>query len=323
MFSDCVFEISNCFGFRIWDFGFSNMRLLVTGSDGMVASRFLELYGGNYETYASTHDEMDITDLARVEKVFMKFKPDAVLHSAAYTDIGGAEKERGDEEGSVWDINVNGTMNLVSACKRMGVYMCYISSDYVFEATAEKPGPYSEEDEPAKGYESLNWYGWTKLMGEKVVKYCGQRCSIVRISYPYRASFDGKLDYTRKILKLYDEGKLYPMFDDQVITPSFIDEISAALVKILGRRRRGVFHIASHDSTTPYHLACYLIERMRGEKNCVASSSVEDYLEKYPDVHFPMFGGLDCRGTEKALKVEFMGWREAIDEFARQSFAIL
>lgn len=295
-------------------------KLYVTGSKGMVGSRFLDLASKKYKILAPEIDQLDITDKGAVDSFFSKEKPDFVVHFAAFTDVGAAEEERGDESGPCWKINVIGTENLARASKKYNAFMVYISTDMVFPGSENEPGPYSEDDKPEENPDKVTWYGYTKGQGEKVVReILNPNFAILRIIYPVRAKFDRKLDYIRKPLSLFDEGKLYPMFADQQVSISFIDEIVKTLDKIVSGRKTGIFHASSKDTTSPYELISYAIEKLRGVKDAVQKSSLKEFLKNVDNpVRYPMYGGLKVAATEKKLGVKFSTWKQIVDTIASQ-----
>ncbi|MGD8744186.1 MAG: sugar nucleotide-binding protein, partial [Candidatus Woesebacteria bacterium] len=120
------------------------MKLFVTGSDGLVGSRFLELKGDSFEITALEIDDLDLTDKERVKDYFSKNSFDGLVHFAAYTDVGKAEEHRGNRQEACWRVNVNGTRNLVEAINPIKTHFVYISTDMVFSGSEEDPGPYSE-----------------------------------------------------------------------------------------------------------------------------------------------------------------------------------
>jgi dTDP-4-dehydrorhamnose reductase len=295
--------------------------IYVTGSKGMVGSRFLELTSKKYKILSPEIDELDITNKDAVDSYFDKERPDYLIHLAAFTDVGAAEKERGDKNGMCWKINVEGTKNLAYASEKFGTFMVYISTDMVFPGSKEKPGPYKEDDKPEKNPDKVTWYGYTKGQGEKaVIETLQDRCAILRIIYPVRAKFDQKLDYIRKPLSLFDDGKLYPMFTDQQVSITFIDEIVQALEKIVSTRKSGIFHASSSDTTTPYELISYVIKKARGVDNAVQKSSLKEFLKKADSpVRYPMYGGLKTERTEKEMGIRFSTWRGIVDRVTKKS----
>lgn len=299
-------------------------KIYVTGGSGLVGSRFVELYSQKYNLLTPDYPKVDITKKDDVDKLLKKEKPDAIVHLAAYTNVGEGEKQRGDKSGGCWQINVEGTRNLVSSLDPNKTQYIHVSTDMVFGGSAEDPGPYPENYLPGSDVFKLTWYGYTKAVAEREIrKSLGENSAIVRIIYPVRAKYDPKMDYLAKPLSLFDEGKLYPLFDDQQVSIAFIDEVAQALDKIIERNLKGTFHVSSRDTTTPYELISYLIEKARGKTGVVKSSSLKDFLKTVDNpVRYPMYGGLKVEKTEETLGMKFRTWKEIVDEIVRQQKSI-
>jgi dTDP-4-dehydrorhamnose reductase len=297
------------------------MKLFVTGSDGLVGSRFLELKGDSFEITALEIDDLDLTDKERVKDYFSKNSFDGLVHFAAYTDVGKAEEQRGNRQEACWRVNVEGTRNLVEAINPIKTHFVYISTDMVFSGSEEDPGPYSENHQIEEYENKVTWYGFSKGQGERVVrKVLDDNMTILRLIYPVRAKYEKKLDYLRKPLKLFDEGKLYPLFNDQQISITFIDELSAVIEKILKDSHFGTFHASSKDMTNPHEIVSYLIKRVRESDATIESTTVEEFLKRtsFPSVRYPKHGGLQTGLTEKELGMDFGTWREIVDKLIEQ-----
>lgn len=295
-------------------------HFLVFGTPGLVGSRFVDLIASERQPITPEVHEVDITDKSSLAAFFQENEKsfDVVINFAAYTDVNGAEKEKGNEKGLVWQVNVDGAGNVAEMAQKHNKFLVHISTDFVFSGSDENSGPYLEDAKLPETSDKIGWYGWTKLMGEKKVKEVGGRYSIVRISYPFRSHYTQKNDMARKILSLYDEGKLYPMFTDQVMTPTFIDEAVSAIEEICELEKEGIYHLVSSNTTTFYEFASYLLEKARGVKDAVKKGSLKKYLKESGRTPISRLGGLDSRKTQKELGMKFKTWQQAVDEFVEQ-----
>ncbi len=133
------------------------LRWFVTGAGGQLATAFTRVLEG--EVFLSREDALDIRDAEAVRAAVHGFAPDVLLHTAAYTDVDGAEADPETAEA----VNVLGTRNLVSAVRGTHTTLVYFSSDYVFDGA--KGSPYVESD----ATNPLSVYGRTKLAGEEEV----------------------------------------------------------------------------------------------------------------------------------------------------------
>ena len=283
----------------------------------MVGSFFVENYSKKYQIIAPEYPQIDLTKKGTFENIIKEEKPGVILHFAAFTDVGGAESQRGDKNGSCWKINVEGTKNLASLAKEVNSHFFHISTDYVFPGSEEDPGPHKESDIPEANSSKLTWYGFTKAEAERVVNgILGRKRTILRLVYPVRARYPAKLDYLRKPLNLFDQGKLYPLFNDQQVTITYIDEACLALEKIIDEKLYGNFHASTPDVSTPFELVSYLIEKARGVQNAVKVSSLDEFLKSSGSspVRYSKYGGLKVEETEKVLGIKFSPWRKVIDQ---------
>lgn len=292
-------------------------KVFVTGGSGLVGSFFVENYSQKYNIIAPNYPEIDLTKKETFEYIIKKEKPDIIVHFAAYTDVSQAESQRDDRDSSCWQVNVEGTRNLVSLAKELGCHFIHISTDYVFPGSEENTGPHSESDLPETDSSKVTWYGFTKAEAERVVNnILGKERTILRLVYPVRAKYPSKLDYIRKPLSLFDQGKLYPLFTDQQVSITYIDEACMTVNKIIEGKYYGIFHASTPDTTTPYELINYVVEKTRGVKNAVKSASLDEFLKSSGSspVRYQKFGGLKVEKTQKVLGIKFSPWHQVIDK---------
>jgi len=151
------------------------LKLLVTGCRGQLGSDLLKLPADEFNIIGVDLEDFDIRDKVSVDRCFASHNPDIVLHTAAYTDVDGCEKNRE----LAWDINVTGTSNLAVACREIEAKMVYYSTDYVFDG--QKKSAYIESDQSAP----KTVYGKSKLAGEESVMTTLDDYVILRIAWLY------------------------------------------------------------------------------------------------------------------------------------------
>ncbi len=145
------------------------MKILLTGGNGRLGTELRQLIPG---IVAPGSSELDITDLASVLEVVRRERPDLIVHAAAYTNVGGAEKDRE----KCWAVNVEGTRHMAQAANDSGAKLLHISTDYVFDGEV---GNYRESDTPGP---VVNYYSLTKLVAEEAAR-AATRHLIVRTSF--------------------------------------------------------------------------------------------------------------------------------------------
>ena len=145
------------------------MKILLTGGNGRLGTELKALIPG---MVAPGSSELDITDLGSVLDVVRRERPDLIVHAAAYTNVGGAEKDRE----KCWAVNVEGTRHLAQAANEVGAKLLHVSTDYVFGG---EQGNYRESDTPGP---VVNYYSLTKLVAEEAAR-AATRHLIVRTSF--------------------------------------------------------------------------------------------------------------------------------------------
>ena len=291
------------------------MKYLVVGATGLMGDTFMRT---TPDAIGVDEKTLDIISKEQINDYFEKEKEkfDTVINFAAFTNVDGAEAERGNEDGLVWRLNVEGPKFLAEAAKKYDKFLIHISTDFVFEGTKEIPGPYSEEAEAASSPDRLGWYGWTKNRAEVEVMKANPDASVVRTAYPFRVDlFAAKKDYAHGIISLFEEDKLYPMFTDQKLTVTFLEDQIEALKKLAGVGKGGIYHVVNSGVTTPHEFASYLLEKYAGKRVKVEEGLMEEFLKAPGRTPRPRLGGLETKKTERVLGMEFRSWKEAVDEF--------
>jgi dTDP-4-dehydrorhamnose reductase len=156
------------------------------------------------------------------------YRPELVLHAAAWTDVDGAEA---DEEGAL-RANVEGTRNVAA----LGAPVVYFSTDYVFDG--EKTRPYTESDDPRP----LSAYGRSKLLGEQEV---GDGW-VVRTSWLFGSTGH---NFVRTMLRLGAEREEVRVVDDQHGCPTYVGHLAEAVPAVV-RLPGGVWHLAAEGECT-------------------------------------------------------------------------
>ena len=209
------------------------LRWFVTGAGGQLATAFAKTLEG--EVFLSGEAALDIRDADAVYAAVHGFAPDIVLHTAAYTDVDGAQADPARAEA----VNVEGTRNVVQAVRGTHTTVVYISSDYVFDGA--KGSPYVESDPT----HPLNVYGRTKLAGEgEVLSWV--RGIVVRTAWLFS---DTGSNFVKSILAVAAEkaaaGEPLRVVYDQVGSPTYAGHLAAAVDEALRRGvAPGLYHMA-------------------------------------------------------------------------------
>jgi dTDP-4-dehydrorhamnose reductase len=290
-------------------------RLAIIGGSGFIGSEVVKNFKGKYEVLDPDQDELDIRKAAEVEEWIKNSKADVIFLLAAYTDVKGAQEN----PDLAREINVNGVRNVAVAAKKYGKHVVYMSTGFVFTGRSDYPGPYSENDDPRKcNPQDRGVYAETKLEGEEVLqKVMGDdNYTIIRIDFPFGNENFLQKDY---LLKLLNQAKTIPLFDDQQITPTYIPDLIYVLEFIAEKRPVGIFHVATPDLTSPYRFALEASQLLRIPLE-IRKSSVFDYLDEQTKnnkkVLWSLIGGLRVEKIEKLVGRKMRTSSEALKDFA-------
>ncbi len=254
------------------------MRVFVTGVGGQLgydvmnelAKRGHEGIGSDIREGSSfsNYKRLDITDPEAVDKVISEVKPDAVIHCAAWTAVDDAEDE--DKKPLVKRINVDGTRNIASVCKKLGIKMMYISTDYVFDGQGTEPWK-----PDCKAYAPQNYYGETKLGGELAVSQALDKFFIVRIAWVFGQN--GK-NFIRTMLSLADRGlKELKVVDDQIGTPTYTYDLARLLVDMIETEKYGYYHATNEGGYISWADFAEEIFRQAGREMVVHRVTTAEY----------------------------------------------
>lgn len=223
------------------------MKALITGGSGQLGYDIARLLKeNNAMMYAPTHEEMDITNKDNVMSVFDSFKPDVVFHCAAYTAVDKAEEDKE----KCYNINVNGTKNIVDASNIYDTKVVYISTDYVFHG--DKNGIYETNDIT----NPINYYGYTKYLGEQeVIKNSNNL--VVRISWVF--GINGK-NFVKTMLNLASSRDEISVVSDQIGSPTYTYDVARLLVDMVNKNKTGIYHATNEGYCSWYEFAKYIFE---------------------------------------------------------------
>ncbi len=293
--------------------------IVLTGSTGLVGHALSVLFAKDYDMLLPTRRELDITNEDACDAYFQQHTPDVVIHTAAFTDTGYAEKERGNTDGVCWRVNVKGTKYITSAASRVGSYCIFLSTGSVFSGTVKHPGPFAEQEKPATEH-MLSWYGYTKAIAEECMGTSG---AIFRLSHPLISHIPDSLqivqrathpDYLQTLVRLYTDGKLYPLFTDQVFPLTDIFALSQAIRTSIDTNRIGIFHPVSSDTVSPYELMMYALARGGNDATSLHTTTFDAFITSVADpLRYTKYCALDGRYTQQVLSTPSYTWKEIVD----------
>lgn len=239
------------------------MKVLVTGVKGQLGYDVVaELERCGLEAIGVDIDEMDITDASSVDSVIRQAAPDAVIHCAAYTAVDAAE----DNEEMCRRVNATGTENIARVCAALDIKMIYISTDYVFDGTGERPW------EPEDRCAPQSVYGLTKYEGEQAVEKLLNKYFIVRIAWVF--GVNGK-NFIKTMLNLAKTRDTISVVDDQYGSPTYTYDLAKLLVNMVQTDKYGIYHASNEGICTWYEFACAIFKEAGVDVKVLPVTSAE------------------------------------------------
>lgn len=245
------------------------LRVLLTGGNGQLGRDLRDVLGGRvpdggeepaetggrsilppldpgtFDVLSTDIDTLELTDRTAVLAAADAFRPDLVIHGGAYTAVDACESD----PDTAFAVNTLGSRHVAEAARLAGAHLVYISTDYVFDGTADRP--YVEWDRPAP----VSVYGRSKLGGEQEVAAAGPDGStVVRTAWVNGAH---GANMTKTVLRLAADspGGRLRFVDDQHGTPTFTADLAPAVVRLGMDRRPGTFHVTNQGETTWFGFA--------------------------------------------------------------------
>lgn len=265
------------------------------------------VYRGLEDEVASMrYIQLNISDAAAVKAVLAEFGPDAVVHCAAWTNVDAAEEPK--NLSRVRAVNVQGTENVARVCRELDCKMLYISTDYVFSGSGDRP--YEPE---AQCFAPLNVYGKTKLEGEAAVKRFLGKYFIVRTSWLY--GMNGN-NFVKAILDAgRKNGKAY-VVNDQTGTPTYSLDLASLIGEMIESEFYGVYHASNSGGYISWYDFAREIYRQAGLPARLFPVSSEVY--GCTKARRPMNSRLDISKLSQMGFTPLPSWQDALGRFLKE-----
>lgn len=220
------------------------MKALIVGGRGQLGRSLQAVAPVGAQIVSHGSDTLDITDRDAVEAVVREMRPDIVFNAAAYTAVDKAESE----EDVARAVNATAVGILSNASREAGAQFVHVSTDFVFDGTANMP--YRTDAKP----NPLSAYGRTKLAGERAA---GADALIVRTAWVYGPTGG---NFVRTMLRLMGQHPQVKVVADQIGTPTYAPDLAQALWVLAGKRAVGLFHYTDSGVASWYDFAVAIQE---------------------------------------------------------------
>ena len=242
--------------------------------------------------------QLDITDFEQTNKVVSRYRPDAILHFAAVSDVDACETDRDNA------LRVNGlsTMGLALIAKRLRARLLYTSTNFVFSGAGEES--YAEHSVP----DPVNEYGRTKLIGERYVRDICERYFIVRTSWLFGRNAK---TYLSKFLAADKKPASLNVICDQFGSLTYVEHLAEAILRIIKSENYGMYHIVNRGvaSWLDFALRAKKIMRFRTTLRSVKTDELKLPAKR------PRYAPLASHNYEFLFSCQMKPWEAGLNEY--------
>jgi len=292
------------------------LRILITGASGLLGQAIAKLALEREHEVFSIYKEhptnigkaykMNLTDSQGLSELIHELKPEAIVHTAAYTDVDGCELNKE----LALKVNAQTTKQLAVASNDVDAHMVYVSTDYVFDG---EKGFYNEEDTP----NPINYYGCTKLKGEEFVEKYAKSWCIVRASVIYGWG-GSKLNFATWLIENLKQRKEVKALIDQYVSPTLNTNLAQMLLEIAEREFSGILHTAGASKISRYEFALKFAEVSGLDANLIKPSNMNEMKWR---ARRPKDSSLNVGKALASLKTKPLKIDEALEVMKRESGA--
>jgi len=285
------------------------MKVVVIGANGQLGCDVCSEFSAcSHQVLELNHDAMDVAELDSVRDSLEHVGPQVVVNCAAMHNVEVCENE----PGKAFAVNAIGVRNLAILANELDFLLFHVSTDYVFDGL--KRVPYVEDDCPMP----LNVYGNTKLAGEHFVQTIARRYFIVRVSglygiNPCRAKAGA--NFVNLMLRLAKERDEVRVVDDEVLTPTFTEDVARQIVRMTEMKDYGLYHATAQGSCS-WHAFAARIFQFSGATVRLSVADPSEFPLKVPR---PKYSVLE-NSRLKALKMDIMPtWEDGLGRYLEKT----
>lgn len=221
--------------------------ILITGSSGFLGSRLAVYLSKRYDLLLPTHSELNVSREDTVLAYMEEHRPKVVIHCAALSNTWYCEQHPEESH----RVNVQGTVKMAKACKRIGAKFIFMSSDQVYNGTIAS-GPLREDCL----LQPVNVYGRHKLEAEQRALLNLHESVGLRLTWMYDMP-DSKMKLNSNILvnlqKASREGSVINVATHEYRGVTDVWEVVRNIEKVLNLPG-GVYNFGSGNSLDSYSL---------------------------------------------------------------------
>tara|TARA_B100001250_G_C19715416_1_gene751209 strand:+ start:284 stop:1135 length:852 start_codon:yes stop_codon:yes gene_type:complete len=278
------------------------MNILVTGANGQLGQEFQNNVSKSKDDFYFTDEiDLDITNKNHVLNYVSDNQIKLIINCAAYTDVNGSESNKK----LAIKVNSESIKNLVEICEEQKLKMIHFSTDYVYNSNNISP---IKED---SNINPINYYGFSKREGEKIIEKSLSDSIIIRTSWLY--SMYGS-NFVKTMIKKGDNGEKIYVINDQFGCPTYAKDLVNVILSIINSRvkpKYKVYNFSNEGYTNWYDFTKKIFELKK--LNC-SITPVDS--ENYRSIaRRPKYSVLDTSRIKDTFNINIRNWEDALQEF--------
>ena len=248
----------------------SRQTVLVYGITGMTGQRVRDLLKEKFKIVGPPHSHLDLINKKAVQKNIEDVSPDLILYLAGITKVDEAQSNKK----LAFLLNSEAVNYAAQKAAKLNIPFYYISTDAVFDGKL-KNRAYTEKDKT----NPISIYGKSKLAGEKAVLSLSAKNAVIRTIMIYSPYFEHKKDFARFAYESLKYKKQFSGIVDQLINPTYVDDLVNAIAAILQKRAKGIYHVAAKDFTTNYEFLRKIAKAFKFNDRLITRTTFEDFFK--------------------------------------------
>lgn len=278
-------------------------EIAIIGGNGQLGKELAAFLPAESVSVLSRQDA-DLETPGAITSLLKRLEPRLVFNCAAYNQVDLAEAD----PNKAFAINAFAAREVSHTAAELGITVVHFSTDYVFGSEGFRNLPYKEGDCPGP----LSTYGISKLAGENFVRAFCPRHFIIRTCglYGKHGSGGKGTNFVKTMLKLAAAGKSIKVVEDQILAPSFAQDVAKATLRLIEDCPFGLYHLTNSGQTSWYGFASKIFELTGVAADLTATTSAE-YGSK---ANRPPYSVLT---TEHACAPRLRSWEAALEEYLK------
>jgi dTDP-4-dehydrorhamnose reductase len=245
-------------------------------------------------------EELDLSKPESIPAFFQQYQPQYFIHCGAFTAVDKAETQ----QELAYKINAESTGVIAQECAKINCPLITISTDYVFDGNGTSPYTTDQQTNP------LNYYGYSKWLGEKLALENWQETIVIRTAWVYSTH---AANFVKTMIRLMKERDEIKVVNDQVGSPTYAADLAAAILQVIqqlhsGNTKYGIYHYTNSGIISWYDFAVAIKSYAGLTCNVLPVPSTE-----YPTpAKRPFYSAMDTHKIAEDYHVHLSDWQSSL-----------